>query len=240
MGGTAGVIVNLGGGRGLLREAPAKSLARIDRALGHRMQITEALRSWSQQNEHYQTFLRYGRPIAKSPDGPPKGDGPSIHQLGYAIDSDEAQEHQALMEDHGWRRTVYRWVDGVWTLIEGWHFEYDEARDNHRHEVVTLVQTASGAWHLPNPNPPALPEPEIGDIEMRMIWNGDDPNEETKRALVGELTFQRLSPRASTRERKLFGKPVDVNNAEYDGFLGTVNARRASAGLKPLPNPRTS
>lgn len=233
MGGTAGVIVNLGGGRGLLREEPAKSLARIDRKLGHRMQITEALRSWAQQNEHYQTYLKYGRPIALNPNTP------SIHQLGYAIDSDEAQNHIALMEDHGWRRTVYRWVDGVWTLIERWHFEYNESLDNHRHEVVTLVQTASGAWHLPDPNPPR-PELTTGDIEMRMIWNGDDPNEQTKRALVGEFTFQRLSPLASKRERRLFGDPIDVDNGEYDGYLATVNSRRATAGMKPLPNPRTS
>lgn len=239
MGGTVQRIVNLGGGRGHLRENAAKSLHRIDKRLGHRSQITEALRSWGQQDEHYQRYLRYGYPIALSPDGPPKGNGPSIHQYGEAVDSDELQNHIALMEDHGYFRTVYRWVNGKWTLVERWHFEYFADRDNHRSEIVTLVQTASGAWHLPDPNPPK-PELTTGDIEMRMIWNGDDPNEQTKRALVGEFTFQRLSPLASKRERRLFGDPIDVDNGEYDGYLATVNSRRATAGMKPLPNPRTS
>lgn len=146
----SGVIVNLGGGRGFLRDAPAKSLARIDRFLGHRMQVTEALRSWGKQNGYYQAYRRYlnggpWAPIALHPDTP------SIHQLAYAIDSDEAQNHVALLEEHGWFRTVYRWVNGVWTLVERWHFEYDEKRDKHRHEAVTLVRSASGAWHLPDP-----------------------------------------------------------------------------------------
>lgn len=164
--GGSGVIVNLGGGRGFLREAPAKSLARIDRALRHRMQITEALRSWAQQNEHYQRYLKYGYPIALNPNTP------SIHQLGAAIDSDEAQKHLALMAEHGWVRTVYRWVNGVWTLVERWHFEYDEKRDKHRHETVTLVQSSNGAWHLPDPlsggntAPPIEEEPEEDTMKV--------------------------------------------------------------------------
>ncbi|MBT2474247.1 hypothetical protein J7E68_06555 [Microbacterium sp. ISL-103] len=236
-GGNAQRIVNLGGGRGHLREDAAKSLHRVDKRLGHRSQITEALRSWLQQDEHYQSYLSYLRggpwaPIALSPNTP------SVHQKGAAVDSDELQQRVALMEEHGWFRTVYRMVGGKWTLVEAWHFEYDPSRDRHYHEIVTLVQTASGAWHLPDPAPIA-PKPESRDIEMRMIWNRDDSDEQTKRALVGEFTFQRLSPLASKRERKLFGEPVDVDNTEFDGFLATVNSRRATAGLKPISNPRT-
>lgn len=157
--GGSGVIVNLGGGRGFLREAPAKSLARIDRVLGHRMQTTETLRSWAQQNAHWQHYLKHGAPIALHPDTP------SIHQLGAAIDSDEAQNHIALMEEHGWRRTVYRWVGGVWTLVERWHFEYKESLDKHRREVVRLVRSSSGAWHLPDPLSGGNTAPEIPPVE---------------------------------------------------------------------------
>ena len=164
--GGAGVIVDLGGGRGHLREGAAKSLHRVDKRIGHRAQITEALRSWSQQNAHWQHYLKYGAPIALHPDTP------SIHQLGEAVDSDELQNHIALMEDHGWFRTVYRWVNGVWTLVERWHFEYDAARDNHRHEVVTLVRTPNGAWRLPTPEeeaPPAIEEDESEEDTMKML-----------------------------------------------------------------------
>lgn len=238
-GGSAQRIVNLGGGRGHLREDAAKSLHRVDKRIGHRSQITEALRSWLQQDGHYQAYLGYLRggpwaPIALSPNTP------SVHQKGAAVDSDELQRRVALMEEHGWFRTVYRMVGGKWTLVETWHFEYDPSRDRHYHEVVTLVQTASGAWHLPDPAPaPIAPKPESRDIEMRMIFNRDDPNEDTKRALVGELVFQGLTSRASKRERKLFGGPVDLSGLEFDACLATVNSRRATAGLKPLPNPRT-
>lgn len=238
MGGTVQRIVNLGGGRGFLRENAAKSLHRIDKRIGHRCQMTETLRTWAQQNAHYQHYLKYGSPIALSPDGPPKGNGPSIHQKGEAFDSDEMQNHVALAADHGFIRTVYRWVNGKWTLVERWHFEYFAERDNHRGEVVKLIQTSSGAWHLPDPKPPVKPAIEKRDIEMRIILNKDDKDEYTRRALVGELVFQTLTPRAATREAKLWGAPVSVPAADFDGCLATVNARREAAKLAPLPNPR--
>lgn len=120
-------MTDLGGGRGWLNAGPAASILRIDRQLGHRLQITEAGRSWAQQNAHYQTYLRNGWPIALSPDGPPRGNGPSVHQLGAAIDSDEAQRNPNTMANNGWRRTVYR--NGV--LVEPWHYEYFKQYDKH-------------------------------------------------------------------------------------------------------------
>ncbi|QZD98612.1 endolysin [Microbacterium phage Jemerald] len=113
-----GEKVDLGFGRGWISRPAAESIRRIDRQLGHPLQITEAGRTWDQQNKHYQHYLRYGSPIALNPNTP------SEHQKGLSIDSDEAQRHQQLMEDNGWRRTVYRWVNGKWTLVERWHYEY--------------------------------------------------------------------------------------------------------------------
>lgn len=123
-----GQRVDLGGGRGWLDRPHAESIFRIDREIGHLLQITEAGRSWDEQNAHFQTYLRVGYPIALSPDTP------SVHQEGGAIDSNEAQQMQARMEDHGWRRTVYRWVNGVWTLVERWHYERFTHLDNHRND----------------------------------------------------------------------------------------------------------
>jgi len=125
-----GEMVDLGFGRGWLNRPSANSIRRIDAQIGHPLQITEAGRDWAGQNKHYQHYLRYGSPIALSPDAP------SLHQLGNAADTDEGQTIHAVMEDHGWRRTVYRWVNGKWTLVERWHYEYFPQYDNHRHEGV--------------------------------------------------------------------------------------------------------
>lgn len=112
--------------RGWLADDAALSIARIDRALGHPLQITEAGRSWAQQKAHWDRYVKYGKPIALHPDTP------SIHQKGRAIDSDEAQKFVALMKEHGWTRTVYR--NGV--LVEPWHFEYRASDDRHVNEAV--------------------------------------------------------------------------------------------------------
>uniref|UniRef100_A0AAU6R6Y0 Endolysin n=1 Tax=Micrococcus phage Kurnik TaxID=3092208 RepID=A0AAU6R6Y0_9CAUD len=121
-----GTQVDLGGGRGWLDAAAAASVRRIDAAIGHMLQITEAGRSFFTQEQHWLKYQRDGYPIALNPNTP------SEHQKGKAIDSDEAQKFVALMEEHGWYRTVYRWVNGVWTLVERWHFEYFIDRDKHR------------------------------------------------------------------------------------------------------------
>lgn len=123
-----GEQIDLGSGRGWLNRPAAASIRRIDRQIGHPLQITEAGRDWAQQNKHYQHYLRYGSPIALSPDAP------SLHQRGNAADSNEAQRIHAVMEDHGWRRTVYRYVNGKWTLVEPWHYEYFPQYDNHINE----------------------------------------------------------------------------------------------------------
>jgi len=141
----SGEQVDLGFGRGWLNRPAANSIRRIDRQIGHPMQITEAGRTWARQNEHYQRYLRNGSPIALSPNAP------SIHQKGGAIDSNEAQRIVAVLEEHGWRRTVYRWVKGKWTLVEPWHFEYFTHLDKHlndRHDDEGNDMNATQAAQL--------------------------------------------------------------------------------------------
>lgn len=134
-----GEKVDLGFGRGWLDKGPAASIRRIDRQIGHPLQITEAGRSFFRQEEHWLKYLRDGWPIALNPNTP------SEHQKGKSVDSDEAQRIQRIMEDNGWRRTVYRWVNGVWTLVERWHYEYFPHLDLHINDdsaeggVVTLI-----------------------------------------------------------------------------------------------------
>ncbi|QIG57881.1 lysin A [Microbacterium phage PauloDiaboli] len=114
-------MADLGGGRGWLNDGPAQSLWRIDGALGHRMQITEAGRTRAQQQAHWDRYQKYGSPIAARP-------GTSLHEKGSAIDTNEGQNHVALLQSHGWRRTVYR--NGK--LVEPWHFEYFANEDRYR------------------------------------------------------------------------------------------------------------
>lgn len=152
MGGTFSKT-DIGHGRGWLEVEAAKSQARIDRALGHPQQITEAGRSWEQQNAHWLTFQKYGKPIALHPDTP------SVHQKGRAKDTDERDV--ALMNDHGWFQTVYRTVNGRRTLVEPWHFEYVPERDNHRNDPAP---SGNG-----NARPALIP---LEEDSMRAIrWN---------------------------------------------------------------------
>lgn len=139
---------DIGARRGWLDTAAARSIARIDRQLRRPLQITEAGRTWARQKEHWDTYQRNGRPIALHPDTP------SIHQLGNAIDTDERPSLRAVLEDHGWKQTVYR--NG--RLVEPWHFEYSTTRDNHLHD--------------PEPSAPApSPVPEEDDMKL-ITWNG--------------------------------------------------------------------
>lgn len=141
-------MADLGSGRGWLNDAPAASIRRIDRALGHPMQITEAGRTWAQQNVHWLNYQRNGSPIALHPDTP------SVHQKGAAIDTDEGQRHVQLLAGHGWKRTVYR--NGK--LVEPWHFEYFPDQDLHRNEPVFAgLET------------PAPPVPEEDDMIALLI-----------------------------------------------------------------------
>lgn len=102
---------------------------------------------------------------------------------------------------------------------------------------LTITRPApvdGGATPLPSP----VPEPEEGDIEMRHIYNTDNPDNETRRATVGELTFHVVGPLASARERVLWGAPVSVDNGGWATALDMVNTRRAMAGLPPLKGVR--
>lgn len=141
-----GSMVDLGNGRGWLDGPAAASQFRIDAELGHPQQITEAGRTWDEQNDHYQHYQRYGSPIALSPDTP------SLHQRGRAKDTDERLAD--VRHRHGWRLTVYRWVNGIWTLVEPWHEEYFQELD------LYFSQTAAdnaADFNPFSPNNPAKP-----------------------------------------------------------------------------------
>jgi len=105
-----------------------------------------------------------------------------------------------------------------------------------------MLETGQG-WIDPMPyvkaTPKPTPKPEPAkDIDMRVIYNANDKNNETRRAVVGELTFHVQGPSASSYERKLWGAPVNVNQAEWNSALAMVNDRRAMVGLPKLAGVR--
>lgn len=69
------------------------------------------------------------------------------------------------------------------------------------------------------------------DTDMRIIYNTDNSNDDTRRALVGELSFQTITAGQSTREGKLWGATVNFTQGEWDNCLLLVNARRSALGL---------
>ncbi|WP_025105704.1 hypothetical protein [Microbacterium paraoxydans] len=206
MGGTL-TKVDIGHGRGWLEAEAAKSQARIDRALGHPQQITEAGRSWEQQNEHWEHYLKYGAPIALHPDTP------SVHQMGRAKDTDERDV--ALMNDHGWYQTVYRLLNGRRTLVEPWHFEYDPARDNHRNDPAP-----SGAGST------ALTFEE--DEDMRVIVSNGNYY------AIAKQYLSHLNDKTQAAEAEaLYGKARELGNGDASTKAGAK--LRAQLDLHGVP-----
>lgn len=223
---------DIGHGRGWLAPAPARSLKRIDahmmRVLNRRADINEAGRSPEKANENRRKWLAYERYLNGGPWAPKApyalGADQSVHCWGYAADSDDWYNNRAaaIWREHGWRQTAR--YPGNPRKDEPWHGEYSLALDKHRNDPATPAAT--------------LPEPEKRDIDMRVIWNRDNKDDETRRAVVGELTFHVQGPEASKRERVLWGEVEDVSEAEWQTAIDMVNTRRAMAGLKPLKGVR--
>lgn len=125
--------VDIGHGRGRLAPHAAASLRRVDAALGRPLDVNEAWRSPEQADANYAAYQRYLNGGPWAPIALPSW--ASVHCAGEAVDTDDGYNSWAIgiLNDHGWFTTVYRWVNGVWTLVEPWHFEYFIDRDNHRY-----------------------------------------------------------------------------------------------------------
>ncbi len=225
------IRVDLGHGRGWLEEQAAKSQARIDRALGHPQQITEAGRDWETQNGHYQRYLTHLRggdwaPIALSPDAP------SVHQKGRAKDTDERDVGR--LNDHGWFQTVYRVVNGRRTLVEPWHFEYFLERDNHRHEVVELVNDG-GTWRIaPAAAAPASIAPVRRDtMSIPPLANTGGPGD-TRIWDISGGTKRHITNQAEIEALRKLAEQLDPHGRP--GHLAINDHIAVVGGLASIPN----
>lgn len=152
-------VTALGGGRGWLDYPAALSLFRLDARVGHLWQISEAGRTWAQQNKFRQDYLNGvpGAAFALPPDPP---GGPSIHQLGNAIDTNERIVW--LLNEYGWFQTAL-------ARDEPWHFEYDWSRDQHRNEGIPAGAGDSADFPTQGNKPPAPIEEEEDDMSRNAM-----------------------------------------------------------------------
>lgn len=136
-------ITDLGHGRGWLNVPAAASLHRIDREIGHPLQITDAGRTRAEQQKNYDAWINGTGSFAAYP-------GTSPHEFGNAIDTNE--RYPDLMTRHGWWRPLNN---------EPWHFVYRTWADKHLNDpapaaVIPLEDDdmlmirvhASGGRHL--------------------------------------------------------------------------------------------
>jgi len=107
------MTTDLGHGRGWLRADAAASLRRVDRQIGHPLDINEAGRTNAQQ---WEMWNKYGSPRAAYP-------GTSTHETGIAIDTDERLVD--VLAENGWHRPYD---------FEPWHFLYVPANDRRRND----------------------------------------------------------------------------------------------------------
>lgn len=144
MGGTL-TKVYLNHNRGWASPDAARSITRIDRQLGRPADINEAGRSPEQADANHRAWLAYLNGGPKAPYALPASQ--SIHCQGDAADTDDWYNDAAaaVWYDNGWRQTA-RYPNNP-KKDEPWHGEYFPDLDNHRHEVVELVNE-NGTWRI--------------------------------------------------------------------------------------------
>lgn len=141
---------------------------------------------------------------------------------------------------------VTPFVPGDAIYSSPWYIAYGQERYSTIGEIERIFGAKYVGWSedinglrvaepvpVSKPKPKPKPKPDK-DIEMRTIYNINDKNEATRRAAVGEFTFQVQRDAVSTRERKLWGAPVNVTQGEWNAIIATVNVRRKMIGLDPI------
>lgn len=137
--------VDAGHGRGRLVPEHAASLRRVDAQLGRPLDTNSLWRDPTEQGKLRRAWLAWDAyqrgvgpvapwaPYALEPDE-------SVHCAGGAADTDEWTDPAVVtvLNDNGWFQTV-RWPDG--SLREGWHFDRQRDRDNHRNETAASGST---------------------------------------------------------------------------------------------------
>lgn len=208
--------VDIGHGRGRLAPSPARSIARVDAAIGRPLDVNSAWRDPVTQQKLYDAYRRYlnggpWAPIALPP-------SQSVHCRGFAVDTDDSGL-RAILNRHGWYQTVFRWVNGVYTLVEPWHFEYDARRDQHINDPAP-AGTGKPTTHIP--------EGVLKMAEMVIVTeknnNGQPLSDKDRRAAFVntesgfECSFSWLTLADADRWAKQVGMPAGAVRLSDEGF----------------------
>lgn len=146
------IVTDIGYGHWLDAGAAA-SFFRVCAAIGRRLDVNEAGRTYEQQAKFRWEYENVpGAPFALPA-------GTSIHEFGRAIDTDD--RFIELMRDHGWIRTAL-------ARNEPWHFEYFIEHDNHRYEGIPSNGTATSF-----PTPTEVVVKKERDEYMRYFYTQD-------------------------------------------------------------------
>lgn len=199
------------------RRAEAQVLEEFDR----RIDVNSTYRTPAKQLAMHNAWNRYvnsgynpryypGHSKALHPDDPL-----AFHTKAVALDSDDWENARivAILAENGFIR------NRLYVPNERHHFEYLISRDRNYGKSIPAHGGATT---------------KKKEISMRVIFNTQNKDEDSRRALVGELTFHVQGPSASKAERRLWGTVQSVDNAGWRSALDMVNTRRAMNGLKPL------
>lgn len=180
------------------------------------------------QQSYRDYFASIGRPTQAAWPGTSSHGGVYNGRDSMAIDVQNWKDLAPGNERLAWQRFA--------ALCKKWGFTVDFVSPQELWHIGDF-----NPWVAPSPvatDAEPLPTPDPEEVIMKLIYNLDDKNEDTRRAEVGELSFVVLGAPASTAERVLWGNPENVDNAGWASALSLVNRRRSQLGLPALKGER--
>lgn len=197
---------DLGHGRGWLDHPAALSILRVDAALGHPLQITDAGRTNAEQ---WDMWRKYGSPRAAYP-------GTSTHESGIAIDTDE---RIALLTEHGWERPFN---NPSRSPYEPWHYKYNRNADRHYGEDPDMALNADTDY------------PAFRDMLFRALKWDIRPNGAGPDWKLGPTIWERLNTIEAAAKAGVSIDPAEMAKAVADAIPTDIAADVVDALSKRL------
>ena len=155
--------------------------------------------------------------------------------------------NELRITNSGWKSVFFHlsgYIETAGAVALGEPISYSGGATNLPYSSGTDSTGPHVHWHLETPqgvrvNPRlylngGITEPhDTNDTgaTMRMLYNSDNPDNATRRAMVGEFTFQVVTAAQSTVERRGLNADiqlVNVTQAEWNAFQAGVETRRAA------------
>jgi hypothetical protein len=206
--------VPINGGRGRATLQCVWSIHRIDAQLGRYLDINSAWRDPQEQEKLYQAYRNYQNgtgpwaPIALRPEQ-------SVHCDGEAIDTDDNNAGMTrILNNNGWFHTVYHWVNGVYTLVEPWHYEYDYRKD----KFFGGIPAGSGSTPIEEDDMFSDDDRRKMNAIYDAIFNGGPSMEDANRSISRSLALIQKNVSDITRDGKTLSLRQEVADAKTLGI----------------------